>query len=92
MTVVCWWLVIVYVHVWLLCVGGTATYDASFGYGLKASLSFHLDDVDCAGTESQLTECKHSGLGVHNCLFGEKEVAGVICSHNGKALLWLVLS
>uniref|UniRef100_I3IUW9 SRCR domain-containing protein n=1 Tax=Oreochromis niloticus TaxID=8128 RepID=I3IUW9_ORENI len=37
-----------------------------------------LDDVTCSGNESSLTECKHSGLGTHDCVHYED--AGVICS------------
>ena len=50
-----------------------------------SGLSFHLDDVDCDGRESKLDECRHSGLGEHNCLLGENEIAGVICSYNGNS-------
>ena len=36
-----------------------------------------LDDVNCAGTESSISECSHSNLGRHNCNHGED--AGVRC-------------
>ena len=46
----------------------------------NASLSYHLDEVDCNGDESMLSECRNEGLGVHDCALREEE-AGVLCSH-----------
>ncbi|CAI5671737.1 unnamed protein product [Oreochromis niloticus] len=57
------------------------------GTALEAPQSAHfgagngqiwLDDVVCSGSESSLTECQHSGFGIHNCVHGED--AGIICS------------
>ena len=39
--------------------------------------NFLLDDVQCNGDESSITECKSNGYFVHNC--GLKEGAGVKC-------------
>ena len=39
----------------------------------------HLDNVQCDGTESMLSECTHQGIGVHNCFEGVSE-AGVVCT------------
>ena len=36
-----------------------------------------LDDVHCLGTETKLSDCSHSGIGVYDCYSGE---AGVICT------------
>eukprot|EP00117_Sycon_ciliatum_P038623 scpid28565/ scgid28669/ Lysyl oxidase homolog 2A; Lysyl oxidase-like protein 2A len=40
-----------------------------------------LDELQCAGNEQSLTGCRHSGLGIHNCLHSED--AGVTCSGSG---------
>ena len=45
----------------------------------NALLLYHLDNVRCSGNENMLSECRHNGLGVHNC-FVRSQVAGVICS------------
>ena len=37
-----------------------------------------LDDVNCKGNESSLSECSHNGWLVHNC--DHLEDAGVLCS------------
>ncbi|XP_031697932.1 deleted in malignant brain tumors 1 protein-like, partial [Anarrhichthys ocellatus] len=47
---------------------------AHFGQG---SGPIWLDDLQCSGTESALTDCTHRGLGTHNC--GHSKDAGVIC-------------
>ena len=55
---------------------------ARFGEG---SGDIFLDGVQCNGTETSLIDCKHEGIGVHNC--GHKEDAGVSCmraAHQGK--------
>ncbi|XP_054423633.1 HHIP-like protein 1 [Pteronotus mesoamericanus] len=54
-----------------------ATKRAEFGEG--RALPILLDDVRCGGDEKTLLECRHAGLGRHNC--DHQEDAGVICSH-----------
>ena len=42
-------------------------------------LKFHLDNVQCYGNETKLSECQHLGVGEHNCVV-EREEAGVVCT------------
>ncbi|XP_053183009.1 deleted in malignant brain tumors 1 protein [Scomber japonicus] len=51
-----------------------ASLNAAFGRG---SGPIWLDDVMCTGSESELNECRHRGIGSHNC--GHHEDAGVVC-------------
>uniref|UniRef100_A0A3Q3NQE5 SRCR domain-containing protein n=1 Tax=Labrus bergylta TaxID=56723 RepID=A0A3Q3NQE5_9LABR len=52
----------------------SALLNAAFGQG---SGPIWLDDVGCSGNEISITECRHPGLGVHNC--NHVEDASVIC-------------
>ena len=40
-----------------------------------------LDDVGCRGDETNLNDCPHRGVSVHNC--DHDEDVGVICSPQG---------
>ncbi|XP_026064543.1 deleted in malignant brain tumors 1 protein-like [Carassius auratus] len=48
---------------------------AAFGQG---SGSIWLDDVECSGSEGNLTQCPHRGLRNHSC--NHNKDAGVVCS------------
>ena len=56
--------------------------NASFGRGSGNVL---LDSVACDGSEDNLAECSHNGVGVHNC--NHNEDAGVRCFSVGKGIL-----
>ena len=55
--------------------GAFAYFNANYGSG---SGPYHLDNVQCRGSEVSLLSCSHSGIGVHNCRPGNE--AGVNCT------------
>ncbi len=58
--------------------------EAYFGQG---SGPVWMDDVNCAGTESSLMNCRTNGWGTHNC--GRHEEAGVIWNSESKTVIEL---
>lgn len=57
---------------------GTAVEALSEAYFGEGENAIWLDDVECSGNESSLTECRHNGFGNENC--NHNEDAGVVCS------------
>ena len=43
-------------------------------------LFYHLDDVNCIGNESMLSECTHRGIGVLRSCVVRQDEAGVVCN------------
>uniref|UniRef100_A0A672HDK9 SRCR domain-containing protein n=1 Tax=Salarias fasciatus TaxID=181472 RepID=A0A672HDK9_SALFA len=60
----------------------SALSNAAFGAGRGP---IWLDNVSCFGNESSISDCRHSGFGVHNC--GHHEDASVICGVEGEVRL-----
>ena len=46
-------------------------------FGGDTTQPIHLDTVQCTGTETNLLNCSHDGIGVHDC--GHPEDIGIIC-------------
>ena len=61
----------------------------SFGPGTGPIL---LDNVECNGTEQNLTECQHNDIGMHNCGHGDDAgvacVSGIVIEQNSKHSTW----
>ena len=63
---------------------GTALSFARFGQGTGP---IWLDDVSCTGSESELLDCSHDGIGVENC--DHSEDASVRCNVPRKIIITL---
>ena len=49
-----------------------------------------LDNVNCTGSEQNLSSCVHNGWGIHDC--DHDDDAGVVCSSTGNCLTLNFLS
>ncbi len=63
------------VHCWFIVISPSSCFSAYFGV---ARGPIYLDNVRCAGTEYELSECSHQGFTNHNCRHSED--AGVACT------------
>ena len=59
-----------------------AVRNAAFGQGTG---QIWLDDVQCVGNETSISQCNHLGLGVHNCRHNKD--AGVVCRPAGNVAI-----
>ncbi|XP_067337962.1 deleted in malignant brain tumors 1 protein-like isoform X2 [Channa argus] len=71
---------------WGMSNGDVVCRQLGCGHAVSAPTSAHfgrgtgpiwLDNVDCSGQETALSQCTHPGFGINNC--GHSEDAGVIC-------------
>ena len=68
---------------YFFCTVATALSSARFGQGEGP---IHLDNLQCTGEEESLLDCRHRGIGIHNC--GHNEDASVLC-YNGECMIYL---
>ena len=65
--------------------GALAAFQAS-EFGLRIG-QIWLDEVQCGGNESSISECVHRGWGDHDCSY--YYTAGVVCRPRSKAMIHL---
>lgn len=70
-----------------------------FGYEqlpISDSTPIWLDNLVCSGDEKSLVDCRHNGIGIHNC--DHDQDAGLVCSEGIIYLatwlecLWIAIS
>ena len=62
-----------------------ATSRSMFIYFGSGTGPIFLDEVGCTGNETNLADCSHRGIGVHNCVHSED--AGVICPQGSYCIM-----
>ena len=60
--------------------GDNATAVKAFSPSASTSVPVWLDNVDCNGQEDRLIDCRHNGVGGHNC--NHNKDAAVVCGGN----------
>lgn len=60
------------------CVIAGAPVEIASGIDI-VSANYLLDDVECTGNETDISQCKKREWGVHNCIPDQKEFASVTC-------------
>lgn len=60
--------------------GDNATAVQTFSPSASENVPIWLDNLACNGSEDKLIDCRHNGVGIHNCNHGKD--AGVICGGN----------
>ena len=70
--------------------GDIATPVRRYSPSASAGVPIWLDNVECGGEEARLTDCRHNGVGSHNC--NHNNDAAVICGGNlSSAYVYLTL-
>ena len=60
--------------------GDVATPLQAFSPSASTNIQIWLDNVGCSGQEDKLIDCRHNGVGIHNC--NHSNNAGVVCEGN----------
>lgn len=60
----------------ILCIIDAVAVTRTQAYGVGIG-RIYFDEVNCIGDESNITECRHAGQGIHNC--EHLEDAAVLC-------------
>lgn len=61
----------------IIIVGARAVRDGFRKLNRSDSTPIWLDNLQCTGTEESLIDCRHNGIGIHNC--NHEEDSGIVC-------------
>lgn len=70
--------------VWFSACSTGASFRGAASYGAGTG-KIWLDNVNCTGSETSITQCRSNGWGAHNC--GHNEDVGIVCS-SGQSVVW----